>query len=409
MPPVRFFVLGPSRPSRSCERPVQSEGGGAVRLIGNPQAALAFSTRAMAAGTSSSCWVGLQPLKSTFPFQLQSRRNGDGDRAASVPWAAGSERTSRNRPPRAQHTSSLDTILDSYLMGQWPRDAEGLPLSHMSDKSTQGTPFASFPAPSTVSSSSSLHNSLESINQELEEIFVKEQGDEELLRVLEVPDGHRAPLPFQRNTEDSWLPRLENNSSPCSSLSLSPSPSDGLQQSSPSPTRMITDEDLPRFLAKLVLENKGRENGSTSPDLSFALSPHPNHTYVFKREPPEGCEKIHASEEVVPDQPVLPSCPDKNKVYFKPTGSAFCQFSLVKPLIPKVNIPYRDFSSSPNPKSSGTFPSCQATTAVPILTLQKDLSGDNFSENPKSPSLGLESWKRHQPEDAALFHSSVAV
>ncbi|XP_032093775.1 protein FAM117A isoform X2 [Thamnophis elegans] len=400
----------------------------------------------MAAGTSSSCWVGLQPLKSTFPFQLQSRRNGDGDRAASVPWAAGSERTSRNRPPRAQHTSSLDTILDSYLMGQWPRDAEGLPLSHMSDKSTQiaklkqqlqrtklavwnskekdqsfstqgnhsmapstkGTPFASFPAPSTVSSSSSLHNSLESINQELEEIFVKEQGDEELLRVLEVPDGHRAPLPFQRNTEDSWLPRLENNSSPCSSLSLSPSPSDGLQQSSPSPTRMITDEDLPRFLAKLVLENKGRENGSTSPDLSFALSPHPNHTYVFKREPPEGCEKIHASEEVVPDQPVLPSCPDKNKVYFKPTGSAFCQFSLVKPLIPKVNILYRDFSSSPNPKSSGTFSSCQATTAVPILTLQKDLSGDNFSENPKSP-LGLESWKRHQPEDAALFHSSVAV
>lgn len=110
-----------------------------------------------------------------------------------------------------------------------------------------------------------------------------------------------------------------------------------------------------------------------------------------------------------PDQPVLPSCPDKNKVYFKPTGSAFCQFSLVKPLIPKVNILYRDFSSSPSPKSSGTFSSCQATTAVPILTLQKDLRGDNFSENPKSPSLGVESWKRHQPEDTALFHSSVAV
>ncbi|XP_013930640.1 PREDICTED: protein FAM117A isoform X3 [Thamnophis sirtalis] len=432
MPPVRFFVLGPSRPSRSCERPVQSEGGGAVRLIGNPQAALAFSTRAMAAGTSSSCWVGLQPLKSTFPFQLQSRRNGDGDRAASVPWAAGSERTSRNRPPRAQHTSSLDTILDSYLMGQWPRDAEGLPLSHMSDKSTQ-TPVSWHESEvgkvADHKRSASWHNmdhrrEIAKLKQQLQRTKLavwnsKEkdqsfstQGNHSMApstKVLEVPDGHRAPLPFQRNTEDSWLPRLENNSSPCSSLSLSPSPSDGLQQSSPSPTRMITDEDLPRFLAKLVLENKGRENGSTSPDLSFALSPHPNHTYVFKREPPEGCEKIHASEEVVPDQPVLPSCPDKNKVYFKPTGSAFCQFSLVKPLIPKVNIPYRDFSSSPNPKSSGTFPSCQATTAVPILTLQKDLSGDNFSENPKSPSLGLESWKRHQPEDAALFHSSVAV
>uniref|UniRef100_A0A2D4PE62 Protein FAM117A n=1 Tax=Micrurus surinamensis TaxID=129470 RepID=A0A2D4PE62_MICSU len=228
-------------------------------------------------------------------------------------------------------------------------------------------------------------------------------------KILDVPDGHRAPLPFQRNIEDSLLPRMEKSSSPCSSLSLSPSPSDALQQSPHSPARMITDEDLPRVLAKLALENKGRENGSTSPVLAFALSPHPNHIYVFKREPPEGCEKIHASEEAVPDQPFLPSCPDKNKVYFKPTGSAFCQFSLVKPFIPKVNILYRDSPSSANPKSSGTLSSCQATTAVPILTLQKNLRGDNFSENPKSSSLGLGSWKWHQPEDTAVFHSSVAV
>ncbi|XP_026525480.1 protein FAM117A isoform X2 [Notechis scutatus] len=427
----------------------------------------------MAAGTSS-CWAGLQPLKSTFPFQLQSRRNGDGDRAASVPCAASPEKASQNRPPRVPHTSSLDTILGSYLMGQWPRDAEGLPLSHMSDKSTQtpvswhesevgkvadhkrsaswnnmdhrreiaklkqqlqrtklavwnskekdqsfstqgsynmvsstkGSPLASFPVLGTKISPS-FHNSSDSINQELEEVFVKEQGDEELLRILDVPDGHRAPLPFQRNTEDSLMPRLPNNSSPCSSLSLSPSPSDALRQSPHSPARMISDEDLPEVLAKLVLENK--ENGSTCPVLAFALSPHPNHTYVFKREPPEGCEKIHASEEAMPDQPFLPSCPDKSKVYFKPTGSAFCQFSLVKPFIPKVNTLYRDFSSSANPKSSGTFSPCQATTAVPILTLQKNLRGDNFNENPKSPSLGLESWKRHQPEDTVLFHSSVAV
>ncbi|KAL7977199.1 hypothetical protein Chor_009148 [Crotalus horridus] len=356
---------------------------------------------------------------------------------ASVPCAVGPEKASRNRPARIQHTSSLDTILGSYLMGQWPRDAEGLPLSHMSDKSTQtpvswyesevrkvtdhkrsaswnnmdhrreASPLASFPVPTTVSISPSLHNSFDSISQELEEMFVKEQGDEELLRILDVPDGHRAPLPFQRNTDDSLLPHLEN-SSPCSSLSLSPSPSAALRQSPHSPAQIITDEALPRALDKLVLEDKGRENGITSPVLAFALSPRPNHTYVFKREPPEGCEKIHASEEIVPDPPVLPSCPDKNKVYFNPTGSAFCQFSLVKSLIPKVNILYRDFSSSPSPKSSGTFSSCQVTTTVPILTLQKDLRGD-FSENPKSPSLGLESWKRHQPEDTALFHSSVVV
>ncbi|XP_070582585.1 protein FAM117A isoform X2 [Erythrolamprus reginae] len=389
----------------------------------------------MAAGASSSCWVGLQPLKSTFPFQLQSRRNGDGDWAANVPYAAGPEKVSRNKRPRIQRPSSLDTILGSYLMGQWPRDTEGLPMSNMCDKSTQIAKLkqqlqrtklsvwnskgkdqgnhsmvpSTKGSPISISSSSSLNNSFDSTDQELEELFAKEEGDDDLFRVLEVPDGHRAPIPFQRNTEDYLLPRPENNSSPCSSLSLSPSPSDALQQSSPSPTQMITDEDLPGFLAKLNLENKGIENGSLSPVPSFALSPRPNHTFVFKREPPEGCEKIHTSEELVPNQLVLPSCPDKNKVYFKPTGSAFCQFSLLKPLIPKVNIPNRDFSSSTSPKSSGTFSSCQPPNAIPIHTLQKDLRGDDFSENPKSPSLDLESWKRHQPEDTALFHSSVAV
>lgn len=36
-----------------------------------------------------------------------------------------------------------------------------------------------------------MHRSLEGLNQELEEAFVKEQGDEELLRVSE---GHRIAL-----------------------------------------------------------------------------------------------------------------------------------------------------------------------------------------------------------------------
>ncbi|XP_070582586.1 protein FAM117A isoform X3 [Erythrolamprus reginae] len=381
----------------------------------------------MAAGASSSCWVGLQPLKSTFPFQLQSRRNGDGDWAANVPYAAGPEKVSRNKRPRIQRPSSLDTILGSYLMGQWPRDTEGLPMSNMCDKSTQ-TPVSWHESElrkvadhkrSASWNSMDHRREIAKLKQQLQRTKLsvwnskgKDQGNHSMVpstKVLEVPDGHRAPIPFQRNTEDYLLPRPENNSSPCSSLSLSPSPSDALQQSSPSPTQMITDEDLPGFLAKLNLENKGIENGSLSPVPSFALSPRPNHTFVFKREPPEGCEKIHTSEELVPNQLVLPSCPDKNKVYFKPTGSAFCQFSLLKPLIPKVNIPNRDFSSSTSPKSSGTFSSCQPPNAIPIHTLQKDLRGDDFSENPKSPSLDLESWKRHQPEDTALFHSSVAV
>lgn len=39
------------------------------------------------------------------------------------------------------------------------------------------------------------------------------------------------------------------------------------------------------------------EGGSPSPVLAFASSPRPNHSYMFKREPPEGCEKVRAFEE----------------------------------------------------------------------------------------------------------------
>lgn len=39
------------------------------------------------------------------------------------------------------------------------------------------------------------------------------------------------------------------------------------------------------------------EDGSSSPVLAFASSPRPNHSYVFKREPPEGCERVRVFEE----------------------------------------------------------------------------------------------------------------
>ncbi|PKU31146.1 protein hypothetical protein [Limosa lapponica baueri] len=56
---------------------------------------------------------------------------------ASVPCAAAVEKTCRPRQPRVRRTSSLDTIVGSYLLGQWPRDTDGAPTSCMSDKATQ--------------------------------------------------------------------------------------------------------------------------------------------------------------------------------------------------------------------------------------------------------------------------------
>ncbi|XP_020649669.3 protein FAM117A [Pogona vitticeps] len=436
----------------------------------------------MAAGTSSYYRGGLQPLKATFPFQLQQRRSGDGGRAASVPCATGPiEKACRNRPPRVRRTSSLDNVLGSYLLGQWPRDAEGVTVAHMRDKSTQTpvswheaeagraaahkrsaswnsmdhrkeiaklkqqlqrtklsacnskekdqsspiqgdhtvllstkvSPPAPFPVLATVSINPCFHNSLDGINQELEEVFVKEQGDEELVRILDVPDGHRAPAPLQGVMQDSLLLQLDPNSSSCSSLSLSPSPSAAPMQSPKTPARATIEEASPSVVDRPVQDTKGKEDSNTSPVVAFALSPRPNHTYVFKREPPEGCEKIRAFDEVMspcPDQPFLPSCPDKNKVHFNPTGSAFCRFSLVKPLIPNVEFLFRDFPSSASPMPPGSFSSCLPTSTVPVPSLQKDSRGDGFSEAPLSPPLNLEpSWNRHQTEDSVLFHSSLVV
>lgn len=103
------------------------------------------------------------------------------------------------------------------------------------------------------------------------------------------------------------------------------------------------------------------DSGSSSPLPKFASSPKPNNSYMFKREPPEGCEKIKAFEEmryrlILVAGPVmcdlqwlcmflfscrqstsatvpLFSCPDKNKVNFIPTGSAFCPVKLPGSLV----------------------------------------------------------------------------
>ncbi|XP_051659487.1 protein FAM117A isoform X3 [Manacus candei] len=201
---------------------------------------------------------GLHPLRTTVPFQLQQRR-GDGARAASVPCAMALE-----QPGRSRRTCSLDPILGSYLLGQWPRDRDSPPCTR--DKATQiaklkqqlqrtklsgrngkerekSCPFpgdhtlrgslqdspSGFPSPCPVLRlSPCLHRSLEGLNQELEEVFVREQGDEELLRILDVPDGHRAPAPAQPDPLDTPLDTplaLEPGSGSWNSLSLPPSPS----------------------------------------------------------------------------------------------------------------------------------------------------------------------------------------
>lgn len=298
---------------------------------------------------------------------LMPRPRGLCSLSASVPCSVAPEKpVCRPQPPQVRRTFSLDTILSSYLLGQWPRDADGAFTCCTNDKATQ-TPLSwqepegerasfcmhkrsaswgstdhrkeitklrqqlqrtklsrsgkekersspvqgdhavlgavrvslpSLPAGSPVLRlSPCLHRSLEGLNQELEEVFVKEQGEEELLRILEVPDGHRAPAPPQNSSCDHPLLLEPGN------LTSSPS----MPLVSPQPPGQASREEHQSATEELAsihgnkASSAGRpaflEDDSPSPVLAFAASPRPNHSYVFKREPPEGCERVRVFEE----------------------------------------------------------------------------------------------------------------
>ncbi|XP_033826895.2 protein FAM117A-like isoform X1 [Periophthalmus magnuspinnatus] len=221
-----------------------------------------------------------------------------------------------------------------------------------------------------------LRRSVEGLNLELEEVFVSEKPDDdeehEISQILDIPDGHRAPAPVQRcssgsQSEPSPGPLdpalLSPSQSPCplhpSLLSPSTSPS-----TSPCPINacLLSPSQSPCHLGEPVSEDCGALCSSSSALPSFALSPpllqqcssapRPNRTYSYQREPPEGCERrglcldpMSASQ----DEPLLPpSCPDLNKVNFTPHGgSAFCPVSLLKPLLPSMDLLFRGLSVSP--------------------------------------------------------------
>ncbi|CAL8295602.1 unnamed protein product [Merluccius merluccius] len=212
-----------------------------------------------------------------------------------------------------------------------PQQGQGVPLpsapASMSKSAQMPLSSITVPKPSI----SRVPSSMEGINHELEKVFIRDHGDKDELKALEVPDGRRAPFPPQQRSSstrsvDTQTPSsAPGRSSSCSSLSPCPSPAAG-PPGSHAGSPYSTDE-------LLYDRDKGADSGSSSPLPKFASSPKPNNSYMFKREPPEGCEKIKAFEETSSRQSTsasapLFSCPDKNKVNFIPTGSAFCPVRL---------------------------------------------------------------------------------
>ncbi|NWT14617.1 F117B protein, partial [Vireo altiloquus] len=228
--------------------------------------------------------------------------------------------------------------------------------------------------PITKSTGSRFRNSVEGLNQEIE-IIIKETGDkEEQLVPQDIPDGHRAPPPLvQRSSStrsiDTQTPGGADKGSNNSSRSQSVSPTSFLTICSEGSAESPCSAD------DLLGDSRDKENGNNSPLPKYATSPKPNNSYMFKREPPEGCEKVKVFEENLP-KPLheIPAfyCPDKNKVNFIPkSGSAFCLVSILKPLLPTQDLTLKGTTHSLTVSSSMT-PGLLQPISMASLTTNTD-------------------------------------
>lgn len=305
-----------------------------------------------------------------------------------------------------RRASSLDAITGPYLTGQWPRDSHAPYSTCMKDKATQtpglwidetaelGSPHQrsaswgsadhlkeqiaklrlqlqrskqvtrqskdreqsslQLPQPAQHSAacqsqykgtSSTLTaipmskslicrvpSSVEGINHELENVFIRDDW-EQGLQAMEAVDGRRPPFPPHRYSSSSGDTRDTDTQAPSSG------------ESSPSPRPCSSDHLHSHDGSPCSAEEIDKDTGCSSPLPKFATSPKPNNSYMFKREPPEGCERVKVFDELVSGKSKgfpLFSCPDKNKVNFIPRGSAFCPVkllcsSLFSPISPSFN------------------------------------------------------------------------
>ncbi|XP_048418326.2 glucocorticoid induced 1a isoform X3 [Stegostoma tigrinum] len=297
-----------------------------------------------------------------------------------------------------RRTSSLDTITGPYLTGQWPRDPHVHYPSSMKDESTQTPSFWSDEGTEKKSthqrsaswgSADQLKEQIAKLRQQLQRSKQSSRHNKEKDRQsplhgnhtainqsqpLEIPDGRRAPFPTHYRSSstrsvDTQTPSVQERSSSCSSHSpcVSPFYPTGSQEGSP-----CSAEDLQY--------DRDRDSRSSSPLPKYASSPKPNNSYMFKREPPEGCEKVKVFEEMMSRPPTsvpLFSCPDRNKVNFTPKGSAFFPVSILsRPLFPTSDLLLKSSSiSGLNPSvASSTVTAEQFPSQVSFSPLLDDTS-----------------------------------
>lgn len=233
------------------------------------------------------------------------------------------------------------------VSGGHDKDLHGYPHGNSHLGAAQTKPIAIPLAPlSTLAPR--LRCSVEGLNQELEGMFICQPSPAHQ-RFLEVPDGRRAPVPSQSCSSGS---QSDQATTPLSSSSAcsSPCPSPTDISASP-PASEDSHQGLLESTDVCLLSSLSAQNETDLP-LLISSSPGLNKSFCFQREPPEGCEKVRVWEETSTmgyhKPTVVASCPDPNKINFTPHGgSAFCPVSLLKPLLPSMDLLFRSLSVSP--------------------------------------------------------------
>uniref|UniRef100_A0A5F8ALK8 Family with sequence similarity 117 member B n=1 Tax=Macaca mulatta TaxID=9544 RepID=A0A5F8ALK8_MACMU len=298
----------------------------------------------------------------------EQSRSSPEKRSPSAPVCKAGDKTrqpSSSPSSIIRRTSSLDTLAAPYLAGHWPRDSHGQAAPCMRDKATQtesawAEEYSEKKKGSHKRSASwgstdqlkeiaklrqqlqrSKHSSRHHRDKERQSPFHGNHAAINQCQPQDIPDGHRAPPPLvQRSSStrsiDTQTPGGADRGSNNSSRSQSVSPTSFLTISNEG------SEESPCSADDLLVDPRDKENGNNSPLPKYATSPKPNNSYMFKREPPEGCERVKVFEECSPKQlHEIPAfyCPDKNKVNFIPkSGSAFCLVSILKPLLPTPDL-----------------------------------------------------------------------
>ncbi|XP_017547708.2 protein FAM117B [Pygocentrus nattereri] len=213
------------------------------------------------------------------------------------------------------------------------------------------------PIPISKSSVSRFRNSVEGLNQEIERIIIRDSGEkEEHLIPQDAPDGHRAPPPLCQRSASS---RSIDTQTPSGIMAGSSHSNSSSRSQSVSPAFLSVPSEpcseSPSPNEEPLSDSRDKDLAPGSPLPKYASSPKPNNSYMFKREPPEGCERVKVFTEETQARPLrdIPQflCPDRNKVNFVPkSGSAFCLVSILKPLLPTPEL------SLKNQSTLGTIP-----------------------------------------------------